>query len=304
MRDRRGMLMLSAAGVLWGTLGPAVRALQDDGLATLSITFWRLVLATTVLFLLVGRPGLRALRTEASRPWRLVLVGVLFAVFQTTFFVGVKEAGVAVGTLVTLGIAPVAAAVVESVRERALPAARTVVTIGSAVLGLGLVCAASGADAAAAPRPLLGIAASLVSGLSYAASTMVSGPLTRRLGAVVITAASTAVALLVVTPFALAGGVAIPVGPRTLVGIAWLGVVTTVFTYVLFYAGLRTVRGSVAMILTLLEPATAVVIAVVAFGEPVTVAGTIGTLLLIGAVALLYLTPQGARIEAGTPPPG
>jgi drug/metabolite transporter (DMT)-like permease len=62
-----------------------------------------------------------------------------------------------------------------------------------------------------------------------------------------------------------------------------------VFTYVLFYAGLRTVRGSVAMILTLLEPATAVVIAVVAFGEPLRWPLAVGTLLVVGGgVALAW----------------
>ena len=294
------MLALSAAGILWGTLGLTVRLLQDDDLPTVVIAFWRLVLATAVLALVVGRPGLRDLHAQTRRPGRLVAVGVFFAVFQLSYFVGVREAGVAVATLVTLGIAPVAAAAAESMRARRPPSARTVATVGCAVVGLALVSTASGADATAAPRPVLGIVASLVSGLSYAASAIVSAPLSRRLGSFVITAATSAVALALVTPFALAAGLAVPLTPWTLAGLAWLGLGTTALAYGLFYAGLRTTPSSVAMVLTLLEPATAVVLAVLVLGEPVTAAGVAGTLVLIGAVAALYVTPRATQ---PVPPP-
>jgi DME family drug/metabolite transporter len=86
----------------------------------------------------------------------------------------------------------------------------------------------------------------------------------------------------------------------------WLGVVTTVIAYGLFYAGLRTTPGSVAMVLTLLEPATAVVLAAVVLGEPVTPTGGLGAALLLLAVAVLYVAaprrePRPAP-ELGAPP--
>lgn len=291
---RRGLLLVSACGLLWGTIGPAVRVLQDDGVRTLPISFWRLVLATAVLLPMLGAGGLRAVRAEGTRIWRIVAVGAAFALFQVTFFVAVGLVGVAVTALVTLGIAPVAGVVLESVRDRAAPAARTLAVTACALVGLALVSLAGGTDPGTAPRPVLGIVLSLVSGISYAASTVVSGDLSRRLGPVVVTAATTAVALLVVTPFAVAAGVGMPVTAVTLGGIGWLGVVTTVFAYLLFYAGLRTTPGSVAMVLTLLEPATAVVLAIVFLGEPVTVMGSVGTVVLLAAVAVLYLGPQQA----------
>jgi DME family drug/metabolite transporter len=303
LRARRGLLLVSACGLLWGTIGPAVRVLQDDGVGTLPISFWRLVLATAVLLPLMGRTGLRSLRAQRDRAARILAVGVAFAVFQVTFFVAVAQVGVAVASLVTLGIAPVTGVVLESLRDRALPPARTVVVTGFAIVGLALVSLAGGADAVTAPRPVLGIVLSLVSGGSYAASTVVSGDLSRRLGPVLVTAATTAVALVVVAPFALAAGVGMPTTAVTVGGIAWLGVVTTVFAYLLFYAGLRTTPGSVAMVLTLLEPATAVVLAVVLLGEPVTVTGTVGTVVLLASVAVLYLGPQPARAPEPAPPP-
>jgi DME family drug/metabolite transporter len=302
MRERRGMLAVSAAGVLWGTLGLVVRLLQDAALPTVVIAFWRLALATTVLALVVGRPGLHALRAE-GRPWRLLAVGVCFAVFQLSYFVGVRDAGVAVATLVTLGVAPIAATAWEAVRDRRPPSTGTLVTLGCAIAGLALVSTASGVDETAAPRPGLGIAASLVSGLAYTTSATLSGPLSRRLSPFVITAATSAVALALVAPFAIATGIAVPLDPRVLGGLAWLGLVTTALAYGLFYGGLATTPGSVAVVLTLLEPATAVVLAVLVLAEPATPAGVAGTLLLLGAVALLYLSPASSRPRAEVPPP-
>lgn len=298
MRDRRGMLALSAAGILWGTLGLTVRLLQDVDVPTIVIAFWRLVLATAVLGVVVGPAGWRALRGEVRRPARLIAVGVAFAVFQLSYFVGVRDAGVAVATLVTLGIAPIAAAVVESVRDRRAPSPLTVLTVGGAVVGLGLVSTAT--DPVAAPRPVLGLVMSVVSGLAYTTSAFASSPLSRRLGSFTITAATSGVALVLMTPFALATGVGVPLTPKVLGGLVWLGLVTTALAYGLFYAGLRTTPGSVAMVLTLLEPATAVVLAVVVLGEATTPAGIAGTLLLIGAVAALYLAPQPRAGAAAT----
>jgi DME family drug/metabolite transporter len=293
------MLALSAAGVLWGTLGLVVRLLQDAHLPTIDIAFWRLVLATLVLSMAVGRPGFAALRAEARRPWRLLLVGAAFAAFQLAYFVGVLYAGVAVATIITLGVAPVLAVVAESVRARRPPPAATVLTVGTAVAGLVLVSWAGGADPTMAPHPVLGIISSLVSGAAYAGSALLGGRLSRRLGSFVITTATSGIALLIVTPFALVQGPEIPVRPGVIAGLVWLGVVTTALAYGLFYAGLRTTPGSVAMVLTLLEPVTAVVLAVLILGEPATPAGTIGAVLLLGAVAVLYLAPQKTGAQTG-----
>ena len=65
--------------------------------------------------------------------------------------------------------------------------------------------------------------------------------------------------------------------------------------YGLFYAGLRTTPGSVAMILTLLEPVTAVGLAAPLLGERLTTANVLGGSLLVAAVAALYLRPPPRR---------
>jgi DME family drug/metabolite transporter len=298
-RSRSGLLALSLTGILWGSIGVAVRSLQDASLSPLVIAFWRMVCACAVLAPLLGLRGARDLVAAARRPGRLLVVAVGSLTFQLLYFVAVRDVGVAVATLVTLGLAPVAVTLYEAVQHRRAPTPRTLAVLTCALIGLALVASTSGIDVGTAPRPLLGLAEAVASGLAYAGTTVLSVPLSARVGPLLITAASSVVAVVLLLPVVLAIGPAVPLSPRVLGGLVWLGVVTTVIAYGLFYAGLRTTPGSVAMVLTLLEPATAVVLAALVLDEPITPHGALGAALLLLAVAVLYVA--GPRHQPGAP---
>lgn len=299
VRERSGLAALALTGVLWGSIGIAVRMLQDADLSPLVIAFWRMVCACAVLAPLIGLRGMRELAGATRRPRRLLAVSLGALGFQLSYFVAVRDVGVAVATLVTLGLAPVAVIVYEAVRDRRPPGPGMLAVLACALTGLALVASASGADAGTAPHPVRGLTEATVSALLYGGTTVLSGPLSHRLGAFHITAATSAVAVVLLLPAVLLLGPVVPLGPRIVGGLAWLGVVTTVVAYGLFYAGLRTTPGSVAMVLTLLEPATAVVLAALLLGEPVTLAGGAGAALLLLAVAVLYLAAPRREPRAG-----
>jgi len=86
-------------------------------------------------------------------------------------------------------------------------------------------------------------------------------------------------------PFAAAAGRHVPSSAPDIAGILWLGVVVTVIGYGLFFAGLRSLAGSVAMIL---------VLAAALLGERLMPATVLGGGLLLGAVVVLYLAPPHA----------
>jgi DME family drug/metabolite transporter len=182
----------------------------------------------------------------------------------------------------------VALAVAEAVRERTVPDARALAVLACALAGLALV---TGSGGTAGPRPLLGVLEAVGSGLAYAASTAVSGPLSVRLGPLPITFASSLIGAVLLAPAVVLTRAALPRTPTGVAGVVWLGVIATVVAYGLFYAGLRTTPGSVAMILTLLEPVTAVGLAAALLGEHLTAANVLGGALLVAAVAALYLRP-------------
>jgi DME family drug/metabolite transporter len=82
-------------------------------------------------------------------------------------------------------------------------------------------------------------------------------------------------------PFAaMSGGFTFPMMSAATGMLAYLGIVSIAVAYALFYFGLRTATGSMAVTLTLLEPLIAAVLAVVILGENVRSLVTGGGLLI------------------------
>ncbi|MET8231365.1 DMT family transporter [Micromonospora sp. NPDC005298] len=292
---RTGLIQITVTGVLWGTTGVAVQLLREStGLSPVSIGFHRLAIAALVLLACTAcRLGATVAALRAA-PVPLLLTGVGLGLYQALYFAAVALAGVSVATVVSLGLAPVLAAAWESLRARRTPDPLRLATLVTAVVGLALITGATADPTAAAPAPLLGLLAAAGSGLGYAVTTLISGQVSRRTAPMALTTISTVVGALTLLPLALVAGPTVPVRPDTLALLLHLGVVTTAVAYALFYAGLRTTPGSVAAVLTLLEPLTAAALAVTLLHEPLPPPVIVGGVLLLTAVAATYLAPTRA----------
>jgi DME family drug/metabolite transporter len=291
----RGLLLVSGAGVVWGTIGPAVQLVHEgSGLSPWTISAYRAIAAVTALVaasLVTGR--LHACLTLARSRWRRVTVtGLATAAFQLLFFVAVLAVGVSVATVVALGLPPVLLLVLAGVQRRRAPSPGQVVTVTTALVGLALVSVAGGTGDVAAPNAALGILAALGSGTAYAVSTHLGAPLSRGHDALTVTTATTSVAAAALVP----GGLVVASlrgEPMTTTDVGswlllvYLGVVTMGFAYVLLFAGLRSTASGTAVVATLLEPVTAVLIAVLLLDEQPTAAVAVGALLILAAIATL-----------------
>jgi DME family drug/metabolite transporter len=301
---RRGLLLVSCAGVVWGTIGPAVQLVhQGSGLSPWTIGAYRAIAAVAALVVASRVTGrLDACRALARSHWRRVtLTGLSTAAFQLLFFVAVVASGVSVATVVSLGLAPVLLLVLGGVQRRRMPSPGQILTVATALVGLGLVSVAGGAGGAA-PNTALGVLAALGSGTAYAVSTQVGAPLSREHDALTVTTATMSVAAAALVPGGL--GVAYLRGeamgttdPGSWLLLAYLGVVTMAFAYVLLFAGLRSTPSGTAVVATLLEPVTAVLIAVLVLDERPTAAVVVGALLILAAIATL-----GRQVEQEPPP--
>lgn len=299
----RGLLLVCLAGVVWGTIGPGVDVVHDrSGLSPLTISAYRSIAAVTVLLgavLVAGR--MRTSLSLARAQWRRVFfVGGLTAIFQLSFFVAVVLGGVSVTTVVSLGFAPVLLLILTAARRRQPPSTSQSFTVAVALVGLLLVSIV-GSAGEQGTHPKVALLLALGSGAAYAVSTEAAGPLSQRLDALTMTTAIMVVAAVALTPV----GLILPVlreesittpdvGSWLLV--VYLGAVTMALAYVLLFAGLRTTPSGVATVATLLEPVTAVLIAVLLLGEQLTLAGVTGTLLIVAAIGTL-----GRRAEGPAP---
>ncbi len=291
IRSRSGLLAVSGGALLWGTTGVAVRIIHDrSGLSAVPIGCYRLAIAAVVLAVVFGRRGWSRVRVAFARHgWWLALAGVVLGGYQALYFVGVQYVGVSVSTLVSLAIAPVIVTAVTTVTARERPAASSLVSLGCAVVGLGLITLTARSSAASAPHPALGILASVGSGVGYAGATLLNRRLAAEGDALALTAATSGVGALVLLPLALPIGMGVPTDWIANGWLIYIGVFSTVVAYGLYYAGMRSVAPEVAAELTLLEPLTAAVLAVAFLHESLAPLGIVGAVLMLAALSALYL---------------
>lgn len=300
---RAGLLAVSGGAVLWGTTGVAVRIVHDRaGLAAVTIGWFRVVIATLVVAAVFGRSaGTRAVAALRRHPVALVVAGIGFGAYQALYFIGVQDVGVSISTLVSLGIAPVALTIGTAIARRRVPSAGALAVLALALFGLVLISLKPGG--AVAPHPLIGVLASIASGLGYAAITAVSRGMSDE-DPLLLTGVTSAVATVLLLPFALATGLSLP---RDAIAGGWLvyiGVVPTVAAYWLFYRGLRSTASEVAGVLTLLEPLAAAVLAALVLHETLSPAAVVGAALMLAAVASLYVRrPESPELTEAPPPP-
>lgn len=284
----RGLAEVAAASVLWGTGGLAVQLVREhDPLSPVTISAWRMAVAACVLVLalLALRRGGELVALARARPRRLLAVGVGTAAYQGFYFVSVTQVGVAVSTVVSLGLAPVLLTVAEAVRHRRAPSRGRLAVLVAALAGLLLVSVA-GHESSTGPAPVAGVLLALASGTTYALTTAAGGSVSRQAPPLVLTAGMTLVGAAVLLPcLALVDGPLVTTDPAALAWLAYLGVLTMALAYVLLYSGLRVVAPSTAVTASLVEPVTAAVVAAVVLSESLGPAAAVGIVLVIGAVA-------------------
>ncbi|WFR68434.1 EamA family transporter [Curtobacterium flaccumfaciens] len=274
-----------------------------------------------VLALGAGRGSLRAVTDPATRRW--VLLGAAsLVVYAVAFYAALADAGVALGTTVAIGSSPVFAGLVEWSTDGRRVTRRWVVATLVSVVGMVVVTLArsegSGSAGAASVGAaldaslVLGLGSALLAGLTYASYSWavargmhaVSGPVALPGGASVADRASRPGERgLVGAVFGLA---AVPlvvlavVGGHAVLGVAsnwpvfvYLALVPTVLGHSLYAVGLRSVRASVATLLSLLEPVVAAVLAVLVVGEHLGAGGWVGIGLVVVGLAALAVPSRG-----------
>lgn len=292
---RRAYREMTVAGVLWGTIGPAV-ALVDEHtrLSPLQTSFWRLAIAAVPL------AALAALAVRAgARPARAALalglvVGVLSGTSQLAYFAAVASAGIAIPTLIANGLGPILTAAGQTVLFRDRPDARTLVAMAAALAGLVLLVA-DGPGAATTAGVLLG----LLSAVLYSAYTLAAGPASRRLDVTSPNTAALAGGLLALLPIViLRGGPGLAGSAIGWAALLHLGLVVSGLAYWLYFSAARVLPSTHLTILTLLEPLVATIIAIALFDESLTIGVVVGGALMLGAVAALRRGP----VEPALPP--
>ena len=263
----RGKWLILLAAVLWGTTGTA-QELGSDGSSPLVVGSLRLLLGAGALILISAFSAWESGWRWLVRPATLVSA-IGMASYQPFFFSGVDRTGVAVGTLLAIGSAPVFVGAIESARSRVWPRRTWLLATVPAVAGLTILVLSQRGTVVDG----LGALLSLAAGLSYAVYVVSAGRLARSGPAHRSVAVTFCLAAVMLAPVVLTRDISFVTSPGGATMTLWLGLATTTAAYLMFTSGLQVTDTSTAATLTLGEPVTATLLAVLVVGETV---GTIG----------------------------
>jgi DME family drug/metabolite transporter len=292
VRRHLALLAVVGAATLFGTTGTA-QALGPPETTPLGVGATRIIVGSIALWAFAGRrPDLTRLR---GRTGGVLLGAVGVAAYQPGFFIGTGRSGVALGTIVAIGSGPLFAGALQWAwlrrRPSAIWAVATVVMIaGGVVLVIG-----RGGDASFS---LVGTLGSLTAGFGYALFAIV----TKRLIDVGVNSTEAlawqfSLGALLLVPFLATQPLAWLGRPSGMAMAAHLGVLATGAAYLLYGWGLRSVSTSIAVTLTLVEPVTAAVAAVVLLGERLRWFGWVGVGLVFGGLAIAGRDPDRGDVE-------
>lgn len=291
-----GSASVLAAALLWGTTGTAAAIASGAGPLAIGAA------AMGVGGLLQAAAATRSMRAHRgglAAHWRTVVLSAgAVAVYPLAFYSSMRLAGVAVGTVVSIGSAPPAAAVIERIVDRQPLSRRWVIGTAAGVSGvLALAVAhpgeAASAGSAAAPRAALGIALGLLAGLTYALYSWGAARVMRRgLPSRPVMGAIFGLGGMLLLPVLALTGAPILASHRSLAVAAYLAVVPMFLGYVFFGRGLAAISASTATTLSLLEPAVAALTAVVVLHEHLPAVGWLGMGLMSASLAITTANPR------------
>ncbi|WP_424861871.1 DMT family transporter [Streptomyces sp. MMS24-I29] len=297
-----GALAVLVASVLWGTTGTAATFAPQVG--PLAIGAAAMGLGGLLQAAVAGR-SIARFRAGLRARWRTVLVGGAgVALYPLAFYTSMRLAGVAVGTVVSIGSAPLASALIERAIDRRRLSRRWTAGAALGVAGTVLLCAAEAAGAGSgsgpgsdsAVRTVVGVGLGLLAGVTYAVYAWAAHRLITH-GVPSRAAMGSVFGLggLMLVPVLLATGAPL-VASWTNAGVGLYMALVPMFTgYVLFGFGLARVPVSTATTLSLLEPAVAAVFAVLVVGERLPVLGWAGIVLVVACLGVLTVPSRHTR---------
>ncbi|MCY3718709.1 MAG: EamA family transporter [Anaerolineaceae bacterium] len=290
---RAAALQVLLAAALWGTTGTAM-TLAPAAADAAGIGAMRLLLGGLALALLAWRSG-DLQRARPLPPRALAGAGIMIAAYQLCFFNGISRNGVALGTMVAIGSAPVLAGILEWGIDGRTPGGRWLAATTLALFGCALLLL-PGEGMPAMLEPV-GLFLSLGAGLSYAGYALTGKRLLSRMSPNAVMALIFLPGALFLLPLLAVRDLKWVLQPGGFLVILHLGLITTALAYLLFARGLQHLAPSVAVTLSLAEPLVAAALGILLLEERPGSRGLLGMIAL--AAALLWLSVPGTGGRTG-----
>lgn len=288
MIQKKSILYVLAAGILWGFMGLFVRTLNAHGFYTMEITGLRSLVAMILMgmFLLVYDRSL--FRIKWKDLWCFIGTGIIsLTFFNMCYFKAITMTSLSVAAIL-LYTAPSIVMVLSVLIFHEHFTRRKVLSLFLAFAGCVLVTGVlSDKEAVISP---LGIIIGLGSGLGYALySIFARFALEKGYHSFTVTFYTLLTSALGTIFFLSPSKIALSVSsaPGIAIYILFLGFFSTCLPYILYTTGLEKLESSKASIIASIEPVTATLLGIFLFRESLTGMGLFGVLMVLSSIIIV-----------------
>lgn len=281
-----GVCSVLIAAALWGTTGTAAAFAPD-------------VSAMAIGAVAMGGGGMlqALLAAKQIRHYRQLLCqhqsylwfgAVAVAVYPLAFYGSMRVAGITVGTVVTIGSAPLLSALIEYLFDKQKLDLRWLCGAILGVLGMGLLSLSENHTEQGENRMLLGMLLGLVAGFTYALYSWTARRLMlRKIAPKAAMGATFGLGAVLLLPVLCYYGAPLLESPQNAAVGLYMALVPMFIGYLCFGYGLARIPASLAITITLFEPVVAALLAVFIIGETLSSLGWLGIGLILACLVCI-----------------
>lgn len=290
MKGRLAPFLILLAAVLWGTTG-TTQALAPQSAHPIAIGATRLAVGGLFLVCMVLVTGKLSLKNWPIKT--TILASLCMAVYQPLFFSSVTITGVAIGTVVAIGSAPILSGFIEWIYLKKRPNILWWCSTFLSIAG----CLLLFVNKESIYVNPLGLVMALGAGLSFACYTTVSRELVDNHSSLTVVAVVFTLSAIMLSPLLFVFDMSWILSVRGVSVSLHLGIMATGVAYFLFSKGLSNVSSSTAVTLALGEPLTAALLGVFILGEHLNVISWIGIFLLLLGIGILIWSTRNSSSQ-------
>ncbi|MCK6258251.1 DMT family transporter [Fictibacillus sp. KIGAM418] len=279
-------IWIASGAALWGTIGIFIKELSSLGFTPIQIVVLRALGAAIAFIIITLFTDRSLLRIKLRDTHYFIGTGLLsIAFFNWCYFQAMEKMSLSVAA-VLLYTAPAFVLILSRIFFNDLITGKKLTALG--VTFLGCLFVVGYMPSTKAGITLSGLLTGLGAGLGYSLYSIFGKAASAKYQTLTITTFTFIFAGLALFPVSgLASSIHLLENGKALLYISGLGIIPTVFAYILYTVGLRQVEPSRAAIVSTIEPVVATLTGFFLFKEELTLLQTIGILLVISAAVLV-----------------
>ncbi|OCG01036.1 DMT family transporter [Gilliamella sp. wkB112] len=283
-----GILAVILASILWGTTGTA--ATFAPSLSPLLIGAVAMGIGGILQCLLALKQIVKQYQLLIKYYNFLILGAVAVAIYPLAFYTSMRWSGVTIGTVVSIGSAPILSVVIEYVNHDFRLTKQWLIGAILGIVGMLLLSFAdNNTETIVYEHLTLGILLALIAGLTYALYSwsarklMLKGISTKS-----AMGATFGCGGLLLMPIIMVMGTPLFESATNLAVGVYMATIPMFLGYLCYGFGLANIQASTATTITLLEPVIATILAILIVGESLPLIGWLGILLIL--ICLIFIT--------------